>query len=164
MRNLMIVLTIVSTFVFTACAQNNSKVPTKVKTAFSQKFPTAKKAKWDKENATEWEVEFKMNRDEYSANFTSDGVWKETEHEIKKSHIPTAVKQTLDKEFNGYDMEEAEVSETLEGKVYEFALEKDETDLEVAIAPNGTVVKKEVKKEDDEEDKDNEKDEDNDKD
>ena len=146
-----------------ACAQNNSKVPAKVKAAFTQKFPTAKKAKWDKENATEWEVEFKMNGKEYSANYTSDGVWKETEYEIKKSDIPAAVKQTLNKEFNGYDMEESEISETPEGKVYEFALEKNDKDLEVAIAPNGTVVKKEGKKENDEEN-DNEKDEDNDKD
>ncbi len=145
-----------------ACAQNNSKVPAKIKAAFTQKFPTAKKAKWDKENATEWEVEFKMNGEEYSANFTSDGVWKETEHEIEKSDIPAAVKQTLDNEFAGYDIEEAEISETPDGKVYEFALEKDDTDMEVAISPDGSIVKKEVKKENDEEDNDNENDEDND--
>ena len=162
MRNLMIALSIVSALAFTACAQKNSKVPAKIKAAFVQKFPTAKKAKWDKENATEWEVEFKMNGEEYSANFTSNGVWKETEYEIEKSDIPAAVKQTLDKEFNGYDMEEAEISETSEGKVYEFALEKDDTDMEVAISPDGSIVKKEVKKENDEEDNDNENDEDND--
>jgi hypothetical protein len=146
-----------------ACTQNNSKVPAKVKAAFTQKFPTAKKAKWDKENANEWEVEFKMNGKEYSANFSTDGVWKETEHEIKKSEIPATVKQTLDNEFAGYDMEEVEVSETAQGKVYEFALEKNDKDLEVAISPDGKVVKNEVKKENDEEN-DNEKDEDNDKD
>lgn len=137
-----------------ACAQSKSNAPEKVKSAFSQKFPTAKKVKWDKENATEWEAEFKMNREEYSANFTSDGTWKETEHEIEKSDIPAAVKQTLDQEFAGYDMEEAEVSETADGKVYEFALEKDETDLEVAISTEGIVVKRDVKNEEDEEDQD----------
>ena len=150
MRNLMIVLTIVSTFAFTACGQKEN-VPAKVKSAFTQKFPTAKKAKWDKENAIEWEVEFKMNGKEYSANFTSDGVWKETEYEIENSDIPTAVKHTLDKEFSGYGLEEAEISETPEGIVYEFDLEKNDNDLEVAISPNGTVVKKEVKEENDEE-------------
>jgi len=136
-----------------ACAQKKSNVPEKVKSAFSQKFPTAKKVKWDKENENEWEAEFKMNGEEYSANFTSDGIWKETEHEIEKSDISTAVKQTLDKEFAGYDIEEVEVSETMDGKVYEFAMEKGETEMEVAISPDGKVVKKEVKKED-EEDKD----------
>jgi uncharacterized membrane protein YkoI len=136
-----------------ACAQ--STAPTAVKKAFSQKFPTAKKAKWDKENATEWEVEFKMNGKEYSANYTSDGIWKETEYGIKKSEIPAAVKQTLANEFSGFKIEESEISETVKGKVYEFAVEKGDAEMEVAISPNGTVVKKEVKKENDEE-KDNE--------
>lgn len=134
-----------------ACAQ--TKAPTEVTTAFSQKFPTAKKVKWDKENETEWEAEFKMNGKEFSANFTSEGIWKETENEISEAEIPLAVKQTLESEFNGYKIEESEISITKDGKVYEFALEKDESELEVGIAPDGKVMKKEVKNED-EEDKD----------
>ena len=130
-----------------ACAQKVN-VTEKVKTAFEQKFPNAQKVKWSKENETEWEAEFRFKGEEYSANFTSDGVWKETEHEIETSAIPVNVKQTLDAEFAGYKIEEAEISETAEGSVYEFALEKDEQDMEVAISPEGMVKKKEVIKED----------------
>ena len=50
-----------------------------------------------------------MNGQEYSANFSSDEIWMETEHEINKKDIPAAVKQTLDSKFNGYDIEEAEI-------------------------------------------------------
>ncbi len=135
-----------------ACAQTNA--PTEVTTAFSQKFPTVQKVKWDKENKTEWESEFKMNGKEYSANFTSEGIWKETEYEISEAEIPLAVKQTLERDFIGYKIEESEVSETAAGKVYEFALENGESELEVAISPGGNVLKKEVKTEDDDEDKD----------
>ncbi len=134
-----------------ACAQTNA--PTEVTTAFSQKFPTAKKVTWDKENETEWEAEFKVDGKEFSANFTSEGIWKETEYEISEAEIPAAVKQTLNSEFADYKIEESEVSETVAGKVYEFALEKGESELEVGIAPDGKVMKKEVKNED-EEDKD----------
>lgn len=130
-----------------ACAQKVN-VTEKVKTAFEQKFPNAQKVKWSKENETEWEAEFRFKGEEYSANFTTDGVWKETEHEIETSAIPVNVKQTLDAEFAGYKIEEAEISETAEGSVYEFALEKDEKDMEVAISPEGMVKKKEMKKED----------------
>jgi len=130
-----------------ACAQTNE--PTEVTTAFSQKFPTAKKAKWDKENATEWEVEFKMNGKDYSANYTSEGIWQETEYEISKSDIPAAVKQTLNNEFAGYKIEESEISEKATGKVYEFAIEKGNSDMEIAIAPDGKILKKEVKTEED---------------
>ncbi|QKG80690.1 PepSY-like domain-containing protein [Tenuifilum thalassicum] len=149
MKNLILISMILAVFSFSACGQKKD-VPAKIKTAFEQKFPTAQKVKWDKENETEWEAEFKMNGKEYSANFSSDGKWMETEYEIEKSEIPQAVKQTLDNEFAGYDLEEAEISETTDGKVYEFALEKGETKMEVAITPDGKVVKKEVKKEDEE--------------
>lgn len=129
-----------------ACAQNGN-VSEKVKTAFEQKFPNAQKVKWSKENETEWEAEFRFKGEEYSANFTSDGVWKETEYEIETSAIPVNVKQTLDTEFAGYKIEEAEISETAEGSVYEFALEKAKTKIETAVSPNGKIVKKEVKTE-----------------
>lgn len=138
-----------------ACAQTTTNVPAKVKTAFAEKFTNAKKIRWDKENETEWEAEFKMNGQEYSANFTADGIWKETELEIKKSKTPTPVKATLESQFEGFDIEEVEISETIEGKIYEFALEKDDTDLEIAISSEGKVMKKEVMKKDVDDEEDN---------
>ena len=137
-----------------AFASGGDKAPQKVKEAFAKKFPTAKKVKWEKENANEWEAEFKMNKVEYSANFLEDGTWKETEHEIDENDIPQNVKAALASSFPGYEMEEAEISETQNGTVYEFEIEKGETQMEVAIDPNGKIVKQEVKKEDNKEDKD----------
>lgn len=131
-----------------ACAQTP---PAQVNDSFNKKFAGATKVKWGKENDTEWEAEFKLNGEEYSANFSTEGKWLETEHEIKKSAIPENVKQTLDSEFLGYKIEEAEISETAEGSVYEFGLEKGKSEMEVAISPDGKVVKKEVKTEEGEE-------------
>ncbi len=148
MKTIMIImLGIAIAFSQQACA-HKTNVPKNVAKAFTQKFPTAKSVKWDKENETEWEAVFKLNGEEYSANFLADGKWKETEHKIDKSAIPANVKQTLDKEFAGYKIDEAEISETAKGSVYEFILEKDKTEMEVAISPDGTVKKKEVKEED----------------
>ena len=149
---------ILAVFSFSACGQKKD-VPVKTKTAFQQKFPTAQKVKWDKENATEWEAEFKMNGNEYSANFDNNGNWKETEYRINKSDIPSAVKSTLDKDFKEYKIEVAEVSETVDGKVFEFMIEKGDSDMEVVINSDGKLIKKEVRKENDE---DGEADEEND--
>lgn len=146
MKTLKLFVIVFAAISINACAQKTN-VPENVNKAFTQKFPDAKSVKWDKENETEWEAEFKLNGEEYSANYSTDGVWKETEHEIEKSDIPANVKQTLDTEFAGYKIEESEISETAEGSVYEFALEKDETEMEAAISPDGKVVKKEVKTE-----------------
>lgn len=128
---------------------NAQDVPQKVKENFSKKFPNAQKIRWDKEKENEWEAEFKMNGKGYSANFTNDGVWKETESEIKPSELPEPVKKTLEKEFAGYKIEESEISETPEGSFYELEIEKGKTELEVALAKDGKVVKKEEIKEKD---------------
>ena len=156
MKRLSILLIGAAFVISQACGQAGKDVPEKVKTNFTGKFPEAQKVKWEKENATEWEAEFKLNGTPYSANFNADGTWMETEYEIKESEIPPAVKQTLDRDYTGYEIEESEVTETPEGTFYEFALEKDESELKVSISADGTVVKKETREEGEEGDEDEE--------
>ena len=121
--------------------------PQKVKEAFAKKFPGVKKVKWDKENETEWEAEFKMKGTEYSANFLEDGTWKETEHEMSKMKIPSAIKNTLDAQFSGYEIEEAVITESREGWAYEFSIEKGDSEMQVVVDTDGKILKK-VEKED----------------
>lgn len=132
-----------------ACSVKAQDVPQKVKDAFSKKFPSAQKVKWNKEKNDEWEAEFKMNGKEYSANFTSNGEWKETESEIKVSELPAPVKKTLETEFAGYKIEEAELAETPQGTFYEVEVEKDKKEFEVALSKDGKVIKKEESKDED---------------
>jgi len=135
----------ITTIGFTS--EDQDKVPQAVKDAFAQKFPTAEKVDWDKESATEWEAEFKMNTLEYSANFLEDGTWQETEHEIDQAEIPQVVITALRSNFPGYEIEETEMAETPEGTVYEFEIEKGKTEMEVAIDLNGKVLKKQMEEE-----------------
>ena len=120
----------------------NKDVPIRVKEAFAKKFPNIKKVKWEKESNSEWEGEFKIKGMEYSANFLEDGTWKETEHERKRNAIPSNIKTILDTEFSGYKIEEAEISETQSGSVYEFELEKGELNTEITIDLKGNVISK----------------------
>ncbi len=152
MKNLMLLIGVFSILSFTACGQAGKAVPEKVKTAFSEKFPDATKVKWDKENETEWEAEFKMNSKEYSANFNADGTWVETEYELKLKDLPLAVTSKLKSDFADYKVDEAEVTETVEGTVYEIQLKKGKEEMEVAIDASGTLVKKESKSDEDNED------------
>lgn len=129
---------------------NERTVPVKVQEAFAKKYPKIKKVKWDQESNNEWEAEFKMDGVAYSANFLEDGTWRETEHEIKIKDIPDNVKATLNSEFAGYEIEEAEISETVDGLTYEFEIEKGEEELEVAIDAQGKVTHKIAVEEDQE--------------
>ncbi len=124
-----------------AFAQNPKDLPAKVKTSFNQKFPGAQKAKWGQENAKEWEVEFTMNSKDYSASYSPDGSWLETEYKIAENEIPAGVASTLSKEFQGYKITVSEISETAKGKVYEFDMRKGKTKKEVAVNADGTILK-----------------------
>lgn len=149
MKKLVFVMLGVAMALTQACAQSKHDAPQKVKSAFAQKFPDAQKVKWEMEEENEWEAEFKLNGEEYSASFATDGTWKETESEIEASALPSAVTNTLKKEFGEYKIEEAELSETPKGKFYEVELEKGETDIEAVISANGKLIKKEIEKEHD---------------
>jgi len=149
MRELFLVVTIAAFFSLNACSQSGKEVPVNVKSAFSQKFPGASKVKWGKENENEWEAEFKMDGRKYSANFNNNGSWMETEYAVTKKEIPDAVKASLEKEFAGYKIEESEISETAEGKVYEFAIENGKSEMEVSVDEAGKIIKQQEEKEED---------------
>jgi len=132
-----------------AHAQHAKDLPTKVKTAFDQKFPTARHIKWGKENTTLWEAEFKMDAKAYSANFDTEGNWIETEYEISISEIPIAVTTTLEKAYKGNKIVESEISETANGKVYEFEIKNGNDKMKVAVNADGSLIQTENVKEKD---------------
>ena len=131
---------------FTACDKEAS-APQKVKDIFAQKFPNATDVEWEKESDTEWEARFKLNGKEYSSNFMQDGTWVETEYEVSESDIPQAVLDAINTNFEGYEVEDIELTETKDGKAYEFSIEKDGDEVEVIIDSSGNVLKRENKNE-----------------
>jgi hypothetical protein len=152
MKTQILILTVTLLLGFTDCGQSGKNVPDPVKSAFSQKFPGATMVKWGRENDREWEAEFQMNGKNYSANFSNEGTWMETEYEVSIEELPSAVKSTLDRESAGLKIKLSEVTETENGTAFEFVLRKGETGTELVIDNTGTIVKKEQLKEEDEND------------
>lgn len=158
MKKLIVLIGAFAIVSFNACGEAAKDVPSEVKTAFSKKFPDATKVKWDKENDAEWEAEFILKGVEYSANFDMAGTWMETEYAITAAEIPAAVKSSLDDEFTAFKIEHSVVSETPEGKIYEFELKKGKEETDVSIDMNGNVLKKaQSEEEEDEEGEEEEK-------
>lgn len=140
-----------------ACGQSGKDVPVPVKSAFSQKFSGATNVRWGMENDKEWEAEFKMGGRKYSANFDNAGNWMETEYQVTASELPATVKATLDIESAGAKIKLSEVTETNDGKAFEFVINKGEDQTELIIDNSGKVTKKEQLKEEDENDEGEEK-------
>lgn len=156
MKNLMLITVLWVAFSMQSCAQKSDSkdVPEKVLSAFNAKFPDAKKVEWEMENVSEWEAEFKWSGKEYSANFSTNGEWRETEYEIKETEIPSNIRAILDQKFSDYEIEEAEVAEAPSGKSYEMEIEVGEEEYEVTIDTQGNLTKKKKSEENDENDED----------
>ena len=120
----------------------HTNAPESAKKGFAEKFPKATHVSWGKESGTEWEAEFEMDGIEYSANFLEDGTWVETEHEVNEKELPEKVWNVLDKQFNGYRIDEIEYMENREGSGYEIELEKDE-ELLIFINSDGELISRE---------------------
>ncbi|MFZ0490123.1 MAG: PepSY-like domain-containing protein [Salegentibacter sp.] len=152
MKKIMTAAFVLALFTLTACGQG--QVPQEVKSTFNNKFPDATNVSWDNENSDEWEAEFKQNGTEYSASFSSEGEWMETENQIDKAQLPSEVAQGLQSKYPGASIEKAEKAERKDGTVYEIEIESDGGEMEVIFDSQGNFVKKESKEEDDGEEED----------
>jgi hypothetical protein len=118
------------------------KVPKAVKDAFEKKFPAATNVSWAKENAKEYEANFKLNGTAMSANFLSNGNWKETETEITIAGLPAAVSDAIKSSYKGYSITGADKIETAEGAIsFEADIKLGKKKKEVLYKPDGTVIK-----------------------
>lgn len=150
MKNVKYAVLLTISVTMLSCTQSGDQVPEKVKNAFTQKFPKAKKVEWEMEDEQEWEAEFKMDGKDYSANFSVAGEWMETEYAIESTELPTAVITALNENYADYEIEKAELAETKEGTSYELELEVGDEEFEVTITATGQI--KSTQKESEEED------------
>ena len=125
------------------------KVPENVKTAFTKDFPKAEKAKWEVENG-EYEVVYKVGKQEYCSKYSATGTLVETEKEINGiTALPAAIQATLKRDFQAYNFKEVEEITLPSGvKQYEIEAKKGKEKFDLVFATTGELVKqtKETKK------------------
>lgn len=122
----------------------STDVPEAVKKSFAERFAKAKEVKWSKESAAVFEAEFEVAEKEQSATFDTNGQWLGTETEIKTAELPASVKATLDKEFHGFTIKEAEKAETPgNADFFEVELKNGNVNYDVQLSADGKILKKE---------------------
>ena len=120
-----------------AVSYGQIKVPANVTTAFSKKFPGASSVKWSKENAKEFEAEFKLNNNSVSANFGTDGAWTETETTVNASELPAAVTSAIKTKYPGSTITLSEKEKMPAKTYYEVVLKTNNKKKELEISPDG---------------------------
>ena len=72
------------------------KIPAEVTNGFSEKYPEAGSVEW-KDRLTGFTASFVLDDVNYLANFSNDGEWESTEHEIAQEELPEAVNDGFEK-------------------------------------------------------------------
>lgn len=96
---MMSVLAVIVTL--SACAQklDASKVPAAVKASFVKKYPGLT-TKWEKEDG-KYEASFTQNGNTMSAMFEPNGIFTESETEIKVSELPAGISAYIKEHYKG---------------------------------------------------------------
>jgi len=124
----------------TSFAQSNT--PAAVISAFNQKFTNAVKVKWDKENAHEYEASFELNGTKYSANFSDNGEWLETESPITFNQLPEKVKSTFNASHQVATVKAIAKIESSKGTTkFEVEIKQGVKTIELFYIADGTEIK-----------------------
>ena len=117
-------------------------VPKEVADAFAKKFPAATNIKWGKENAKEYEAEFKLNGKSASANFLTDGSWVETEMQVDVSEAPAAVTAAVQQKHLGTSIIRLYKIDNSKGDLtYEAEIKTGNKKQEMILKAEGTIIK-----------------------
>lgn len=145
MKSVIIIIAVIVLSINAANAQKvkETEVPKTVITSFQTHFGGVRADAWDKEKNGEYEAEFKMNKVEMSANFSSEGTLIETEEEIAITSLLNSVEEYINKNYLGSKIEEASKITDAAGKItYETEIEKGKEEIELIFDANGQFVKK----------------------
>jgi len=121
----------------------NAQTPASVLAAFKAKYPDVKDVKWSATDKKAYEADFESGATAYTATFTDDGKWVQTESGIENDDLPPAVKAKLAKEFDGYLITDAELVDTNDnGRLYNVHIERGEEALVLLLNEDGKILKR----------------------
>ncbi|MBS1916336.1 MAG: PepSY-like domain-containing protein [Bacteroidetes bacterium] len=122
--------------------QAQTKAPNAVTTAFSTQFPNSTNVHWGKENAKEYEANFKLNGINMSANYDLNGNLKETETEIAVKDLPEAVIKSIKTKYPNAIISGADRIEKAGGKIiYEADIKLNKKKKEIELYEDGRFMK-----------------------
>ena len=136
------IIILVLGILLTASTIQATEVPHAIEQAFQQKFPSAKKVKWEKEKNNDYEASFILDGKEVSASYSPDAQLKETETEISVSELPKAVVDALNKKHPGSKIgEAAKIERSNNSVVYEAELKIKGKKTDLLFDENGNETK-----------------------
>jgi uncharacterized membrane protein YkoI len=144
MKKNILVIAVALLFVVNVKAQkiSSENVPAVVKEAFKKAYPIVEKLEWelDEEN---YQADFTLNNREKFVKYDNQGKWIQTESPITIISLPKAVRKSINKKYNGYNINESLKLENSSGTFYLIELSKSNLVYDVTLTDKGLFTKQE---------------------
>lgn len=114
-------------------------VPSIVVNAFQLKFPKATDVGWELERGF-YKVEFKIGETDHEAWLDYMGKVKKQKRDMEENELPKAVKASIEKTFNGFEIHNVERFEEGKNVIYKMKLEKSREKRKVIFNPQGKIL------------------------
>lgn len=134
-----------------ACSRHSAKsiaVPDAVVKTFTQNNPDAGKVKWEKEGEN-YNAEFKVKDVEKEISCDALGNLISTETKMKTENLLSNIREYITSNYQGYEIEEADLLETKDGIFYKVEIEKGKEEIDLIFDKSGNFVKTEIEDEND---------------
>ncbi|MFS4482590.1 PepSY-like domain-containing protein [Hyunsoonleella sp. 2307UL5-6] len=118
----------------------NSQAPEAVKTTFKAKYPGENDPDWHKDSHGNYESHFKIDGIKYRADFKADGTWIETESSINMDDLPKAIKEKIEKDFDGKISEIEKVDHHSKGLFYDVEFKQKGKNKDIEFKADGTII------------------------
>ncbi len=133
-------------FITNSFAQNNSFIQNRdiISKYIAEKYPNSRIIEFEWENDKNmYEVELIHDSKEKDIYFDSKARWQSTKYDINKKDLPqNIINIVTSSQYNMYRIDDIEVIETPENKIYKIELEKFLSDYELTlfIDENGNII------------------------
>jgi len=135
------------------------EVEPKIKTKFTEKYPTAQNVEWTRYeteptyidweltgwpslDTTDYAAKYNVDNTEYWSWYTPEGEWIGTVSTINNTDLPSEVNQTLQSQFAGYTVTSINKENDKNRTAYEIKMEKGTDKMKALIDEKGNVMKK----------------------
>ena len=129
-------------FSLVSCSQDipAAKVPSVVQNTVKLKFPNATDIEWEKKKDS-YEAEFNISNIEHCLHIDNAGIVLLHKQEINETELPVAVISAIQKNYNGYKIDDAKKVDKKGVICYEVELEaKGKKDVQAFFSPSGDIT------------------------
>ena len=117
----------------------SKEVPSIVLNTFKQNFPKASDVEWKLKNG-EYKVEFEIGRTDHEAWLNTKGNVVKHKQEIPSNKLPKEVAASINKNYKGYRIADAEKIESGQKVVYKVELKAASREEDVVFDQSGKLV------------------------